>query len=85
MEGQAICESRLKEKRKDGSLGSTVPVSTPTTHSLWSHTASYMSKEDLYPAEHPFIHMLTDTDNPDKTPYVATTTGFPLYKGSYQV
>jgi len=44
-----------------------------------------MSEGDLYPAEHPFIRTLKDSDDPDETPYVATTTGFPLYKGSYQV
>ncbi len=44
-----------------------------------------MSEGDLYPDEHPFIHTLKDTDNPDETPYAATTMGFPLYKGSYQV
>jgi len=43
-----------------------------------------MSEGDLYPAEHPFICTLRDSDNPDKTPYAATTTGFPLYKGSYR-
>ncbi len=43
-----------------------------------------MSEGDLYPAEHPFIHTLKDSDDPDETPYMATTTGFPLYKGSYQ-
>jgi len=44
-----------------------------------------MSESDLYPAEHPFIHTLTNTDEPDETPYAATTTGFPLYKGSYRL
>jgi len=43
-----------------------------------------MSEGDLYPAEHPFIRTLKDTDNPDETPYAATTTGAPLYKGSYR-
>ncbi len=43
-----------------------------------------MSEGDLYPAEHPFIRTLTDTDDPNETPYAATTTGFPLYKGSYR-
>jgi len=43
-----------------------------------------MSEGDLYPAEHPFIRTLTDTDEVDETPYAATTTGFPLYKGSYR-
>src|SRR6266702_1963524 len=42
-----------------------------------------MSEGDLYPAEHPFIRMLKDSDDLDETPYTATTTGFPLYKGSY--
>ncbi len=44
-----------------------------------------MSEGDLYPAEHPFICTLKDSDAPDETPYVATTTGFPLYKGSYRL
>jgi len=83
MEGRAIHESCHKEKRKDGSTGSTAPVSTPTTRSPWSCTTSYMSEGDLYPAEHPFIRTLKDTDNPDETPYAATTIGHPLYKGSY--
>jgi len=43
-----------------------------------------MSEGELYPAEHQFIRMLKDSDDPDETPYVATTTGFPLYKGSYR-
>jgi len=42
-----------------------------------------MSK-DLYPDEHPFIRILKDTEDPDETPYAATTSGYPLYKGSYQ-
>jgi len=85
VEGQAIRKSCHKEKHKDGSSGSTALVSTPTMRGPWSRTASYMSKEDLYPAEHQFICTLKDTDRPDEIPYAATTTGFPLYKGSYQV
>jgi len=84
VEGRAIRQSRRQEKRKDGSLGSTAPNSTPTTRGPWSRTTSGMSEGDLYPAEHPFIRTLTDTDETDETPYAATTTGFPLYKGSYQ-
>ncbi len=84
MEGQAIHKSCHQEKHKDSSTGSTAPVSTPAMHGLWSHTTSHMSEGDLYPAEHPFIHILKDSDDPEKTPYVATTTGFPLYKGSYR-
>jgi len=84
VEGRAICQSHRQEKCKDGSTGSTAPHSTPTMRSLWSRTNSYMSDGDLYPAEHPFIRTLTDTDEADETPYAATTTGFPLYKGSYR-
>ncbi len=85
VEGRAICQSRRQEKRKDGSTGSTAPVSTPATHGPWSRTTSYRSEGDLYPAEHLFIRMLKDSDNPHETPYTATTTSFPLYKGSYRV
>ncbi len=85
VEGRAICKSRRQEKCQDGSTGSTAPVSTPTMHGLWSRTTSYMSEEDLYPAEHQFICTIKDSDDPDETPYAATTMGFPLYKGSYQV
>ncbi len=84
VEGQAIHQSHCKEKRKDGSMGSTAPDSTLAVHGLWSRTNSYMSEGDLYPAEHPFICTLKDTDKPDETPYAATTTSFPLYKGSYR-
>jgi len=85
VEGRAIRQSRRQEKRKDGSTGSTAPLSTPATRGLWSRTASYMNEDDLYPAEHLFIRALKDSDNPHKTPYTATTTGFPLYKGSYRI
>ncbi len=84
VEGRAVRQSRRKEKRKDDSAGSTAPISTPATRSLWSCTTSYRSEGDLYPAEHLFIRTLKDSDNPDETPYTATTTGFPLYKGSYR-
>ncbi len=84
VERRAVCKSHRQEKRKDGSKGSTAPVSTPATCGPWSCTMSYMSKEDIYPAEHMFIHTLTDSDNLNETPYAATTTSFPLYKGSYR-
>jgi len=42
-----------------------------------------MMTEDIYPAKHPFIWVLKDSNDPDETPYTATTMGFPLYKGSY--
>jgi len=84
VEGRAVCQSRHQEKHKDGSTGSTVPVSMPTTHGPWSRTTSARSDGDLYPAEHLFIRTLRDSDNPHETPYTAMTTGFPLYKGSYR-
>ncbi len=84
VEGRAICQSRCQEKHKDGSTGSTAPVSTPTTRGPWSRTTSYRSEGDLYPAEHLFIRTLCDSNNPNETPYTATTMGFPLYKGSYR-
>jgi len=37
----------------------------------------------LYPAKHPFIRTMTDSDDPNKTPYSVTTTSFLLYKKSY--
>ncbi len=84
VEGRAIRQSHRKEKHKDGSMGSTAPNSTLATHGPWSCTTSHMSEGDLYPAEHPFICTMKDTDELDETPYAATTTGFPLYKGSYR-
>ncbi|SRR6266702_1264679 len=65
-------------------MGSTAPASTLATCGPWSHTTS-INEEDLYPAEHPFIRTLKDSDDSDKTPYATTTTGFPLYKGSYRL
>jgi len=82
VEGQAVHKSHRQEKWAVGSLGSTAPASTPATCGPWSHTTS-IATEDLYPAEHPFIRVLKDSDDPDEMPYMATTTGFPLYKGSY--
>ncbi len=83
VEGRAFHKSRRQAKRKDGSKGSTVPVSTPTTRGLWSRDSSRISDGELYPDEHLFMRYLTDTDKPNETPYAATTMGFPLYKGSY--
>jgi len=85
VEGRAIRQSRRQEKRKDGSSGSTAPVSTPTTRGPWSRTTSYRSEGDTYPDEHPFIRTLKDSDDPRETPYAATTIGTPLYKGSYRI
>ena len=82
VEGQAVCKSHRQKEHDDGSEGSTAPVSTPATRGPWSRTNSHMS-EDLYPAEHPFIRNLRDSNDKDETPYAATTEGFPLYKGSY--
>jgi len=83
VEGQAIHKSRRQEKWAISSPGSTALASTPAMRSLWSCTTSIVT-EDLYPAEHPFIRVLKDSNNPDEMPYAATTTGFPLYKGSYR-
>jgi len=83
VEGRAVRQSRRQEKRKDGSTTSSAPVRTPAMCGLWSRTTSYMSEEELYPAEHLFICTIQDSD--DDTPYAATTLGFPLYKGSYCV
>jgi len=44
-----------------------------------------MMEEDLYPVEHIFVRTLKDTDNPNETPYTATTSSYPLYKGSYGI
>ncbi len=85
VEGRAIRQSRHQEKRKDGSTGSTAPVSTPTMRGPWSRSTSRRSEGDLYPDEHPFIRTLKDSDNPHETPYTATTIGTPLYKGSYRI
>jgi len=85
VEGGTIHKGSCQKKRQDGSTGSTAPVSTPVMRGLWSCTTSHMSEGDLYPAEHPFICTLKDSDNPEETPYAATTTGFPLYKGSYHI
>src|SRR6266702_1449008 len=83
VEGRAIRKSHRQEKCKIGSTGSSAPISTPTMRSPWSRTTSYMSETDLFPAEHPFIRTLQESDT--DTPYAATTTGFPLYKESYNV
>src|SRR6266702_572751 len=37
----------------------------------------------LYPAKHPFIRTMTNSDNPNKMPYSITTTSFLLYKKNY--
>ncbi|SRR6266702_1717674 len=80
VEGGAIHTSRIQEKRRQSSLGSTVLASTPATRGPWSRTSSL---KDWYPDEHPFIRNHRDTDNPDKTPYTLNTQGFPLYKRSF--
>ncbi len=85
VEGRSAQKSHHAALRQAGSARSSASISTSTTHGPWSHTPSHMSLDEIYPAEHPFIHTLKDSDNPNETPYVATTLGFPLYKGSYQV
>ncbi len=80
MEGGAVCASRVQEKRREGSPGSTVPQSTLATRGPWSRTTSL---KDWYPDEHPFIKNSRDSDDPSETPYALTTTGYPLYKRAY--
>ncbi len=80
MEGGAVCASRVQEKRREGSPGSTAPQSTLATRGPWSRTTSL---KDWYPDEHPFIKNSRDSDNPSETPYALMTTGYPLYKRAY--
>src|SRR6266571_5204066 len=80
MEGGAVCTSRVQEKRREGSPGSTAPPDTPASRGPWSRTTSI---RDWYPDEHPFIKNYRDSDDPDETPYTLTTSRYPLYKKSY--
>ncbi|SRR6266702_1687435 len=84
VEGGAVWESCREAKRTRRSPGSTAPPSMPAMRGPWSCTTS-MRDEDLYPAEHLFVRMLKDTDDPNETPYTATTSGYPLYKRSYGI
>ncbi len=84
VERGTIQEGRREAKCTHCSPGSTAPASTPSTKGPWSRTTS-VTEEDLFPAEHIFVKMLKDTDDPNETPYTTTTSGFPLYKGSYGV
>ncbi len=80
VEGGAVCASRVQEKRRESSPGSTAPPSTLATGGPWSRTTSL---RDWYPDEHPFIKNYRDSDNPNETPYALTTTSYTLYKRSY--
>ncbi len=80
VEGGAVHTSRVQEKCREGSSGSTAPASTPATRGLWSRSTSL---KDWYPDEHPFIRNTCDSNDPNETPYTLTTTDFPLYKKSY--
>ncbi len=82
VEGRAVHQSRIQEKHRQSSLGSTAPADTSEEGGPWSHTTSLM---DWYPAEHPFIWNTCDTDNPNETPYSLTTDRYPLYKKSYML
>ncbi len=44
-----------------------------------------MEEEELFPAEHLFVRTLKDSDDLNETPYTTTTSGYPLYKGSYGI
>ncbi len=76
VEGGAVRVSRIQEKRRESSLGSTAPPSTPATRGPWSRTTSV---RDWYPDEHPFIKNYCDSDDPNETPYALTTSGAPCY------
>jgi len=80
VEGGAVRASRIQEKRRESSSGSTAPPSMPATRGPWSHTTSV---RDWYPDEHPFIRNYRDSDDPNETPYALTTSGAPLYKRTY--
>ncbi len=80
VEGGAVCTSRAEEKRREGSLGSTAPPSTPATRGPWSRNTSI---RDWYPDEHPFIKNSRESDDLGETPYALTTSGYPLYKKLY--
>jgi len=80
MEGGAVRTSRVQEKRRESSPGSTAPPSTPATRGPWSRTTSI---RDWYPDEHPFINTTRDSHDPAETPYTLTTSGFLLYKKTY--
>ncbi len=80
VEGGAIRTSRVQEKRRESSQGSVAPASTLATRGPWSRNTSL---NDWYPDEHPFIKNTRDSDDPNETPYMLTTTGYPLYKKSY--
>src|SRR6266702_939097 len=76
VEGGAVRASRIQEKRRESSSGSTAPPSMPATRGPWSHTTSV---RDWYPDEHPFIRNYRDSDDPNETPYALTTSGAPGY------
>jgi len=80
MEGGAVRKSHVQEKRHKSSLGGATLASTAALKGPWSCTTSL---HDWYPDEHPFIKSQRDTDNPNETPYMMTTSGYPLYKRSY--
>ncbi len=80
VEGGAVCTSRVQEKRREGSSGSTALPDTPTSRGPWSRTTSI---RDWYPDEHPFIKNHRDSDDPNETLYALTTSGYLLYKKSY--
>jgi len=82
VEGQTVHKSCVEVKHMARSLRGSALPSTLVMKGPWSCTTSMM-EEDLYPAEHLFVRMLKDSDDLNETPYTATTTGYPLYKGSY--
>jgi len=80
VEGGAVCKSCVQEKCRKGSSGGATPASTAALKGPWSRTTSL---HNWYPDEHPFIRNQRDTDNPNETPYMMTTSRYPLYKRLY--
>jgi len=80
VERGAVHKSHVQEKWCESSSGGAMPASTAALKGPWSRTTSL---RDWYPDEHPFIKNQRDTDNPNKTLYTMTTSGYLLYKRSY--
>ncbi len=84
VERGAVQKGHHKAKCACHSPGSTALPSMLAMHGPWSCTTS-MEEEELFPAEHLFVRTLKDSDDLNETPYTTTTSGYPLYKGSYGI
>jgi len=75
----------LCHAEEKGAAQTTLSSAAPNmevSRGLWE-VVEEIEEKHLYPAKHPYIRMMTDSDDPNKTPYSVTTTGFLLYKKSY--